>query len=1128
MAEQKSRLVVEISAEHAERAIARLKKELQGLTENGQISSAKVRQLGEDAYAQTGKLDAMARSVKQLAASYLSFQLVQNGIARADAYTGLQNRLRLVTDSTEELNAAIDETYKIAQRTRGSWDGTVQVYQRFAQNADKLNLSMKDVARVTETVNKAVAMSGASAAGAEAALFQFGQALASGVLRGDEFNSMAEQTPAVMDALAKGLGVTRGELRAMAADGKLTAETVTQALLSVSSSVDSDFAKTTAAVSQSFAMFGDALTKWVGEMDKATGASSVLAAGISLLAGNINALALGATAGGLAMLAPRLVAVTAAAGGASTALFTMRGALVAVQAALTGPAGIALAVFGAAAAYDHFVDSNEDLAAKIDSRTNPALKELQKEFDKLDKRGKELKLEEVGKAAEEVSEAMETLRKRLSGGWEHNKPLDGVIKQFLDGKIAIDDLDAAMLNHGVSSEKTRAKVMELASAYDKGRVSAEDLKTQQKYLNGEISDMQNAAGKAGAGVDGLANKLDDYAAKVKAAHEETQKLFDRWASADRNNARVLELMKQHNVPQTVAKRMAEAETAAVGGGDHAVFMARFKAWKEAEAALKVQSEIANIEKQRNESERAATKQTKTRTAELEKQRKILEKTAYQSPYSGNYRISSGMGARNTGIKGASTNHRGVDVAMPVGTPLKAMADGTVTTHMQNGGKSGYGLYVKIQYDDGSSSLYGHLSEFLAKSGQRVKAGEVVALSGNSGTSSGPHAHIENRDAKGNLRDFRKVVGTQAASDEMSQVQAKRREREDEAKTKMEMVQRQYDAYLLKMREEVATLGVKTEYARLEAQIKVGMYADLSPKQQEAMLNEAKIRDEAVKKNEVAEKYKELIEQITGSKAIEEYQVKVAMLSQAWEEGKISAEQYQLAVLKLPKPDQMKDPNDYLGGAMDGIVSYQNQIGTVRKQVEDMVVGSLGTMENALVDFATSGKLSFKDMTASILKDLSRMLIRMALVRALQAAIGGSGYFDAGGGGHWSSIKVGGTYSDGGYTGPGGKYEPAGIVHRGEVVFSQEDVRRFGGVDRVEAMRLRGYASGGIVGQPSAKGQGLGGNTVINVTVNRDGSAESDVQSDIETGKALASFVKGQIEEWAYSNIARPGGKYYRG
>ncbi|MBN6345382.1 tape measure protein, partial [Escherichia coli] len=120
--------------------------------------------------------------------------------------------------------------YDIAQRTYQSLDATAQVYQRFADNADRLGLSQQKVAELTETVSKAVAISGASATAAQAALTQFGQALASGQLRGEELNSVMEQTPALAKAIADGMGVSVGELRKKAQDGEMTIEKVIQAL----------------------------------------------------------------------------------------------------------------------------------------------------------------------------------------------------------------------------------------------------------------------------------------------------------------------------------------------------------------------------------------------------------------------------------------------------------------------------------------------------------------------------------------------------------------------------------------------------------------------------------------------------------------------------------------------------------------------------------------------------------------------------------------------------------------------------------------------------------------------------------------------------------------------------------
>lgn len=110
-------------------------------------------------------------------------------IKYSDTYTGLNNRLKLVTTSETQLATAVKDTFEIAQKSRSSWETTAAIYQRFAQNSDRLGLSQERVASITETVSKAVAISGASTESANAAMMQFGQALASGVLRGEEFNS---------------------------------------------------------------------------------------------------------------------------------------------------------------------------------------------------------------------------------------------------------------------------------------------------------------------------------------------------------------------------------------------------------------------------------------------------------------------------------------------------------------------------------------------------------------------------------------------------------------------------------------------------------------------------------------------------------------------------------------------------------------------------------------------------------------------------------------------------------------------------------------------------------------------------------------------------------------------------
>ncbi|MDM8440155.1 tape measure protein, partial [Acinetobacter baumannii] len=215
------------------------------------------------------------------------------------------------TNNQVELNKATEDTFRIAQKTYSAWDSVLQVYQRFSDNAKTLNLTMDDTARLTETVSKAVAISGASAQAADAALVQFGQALASGTLRGEELNSVMEQTPALAKAIAQGMGITVGELRSVAAEGKITSQEIVKALRNVEKDVDALFAKTDITIGQSLTLLNNEITKFVGESGKGSGAAQVLAGTIQTLASNLDVLTSAMMVGGAYWLGTYIPAIYA-------------------------------------------------------------------------------------------------------------------------------------------------------------------------------------------------------------------------------------------------------------------------------------------------------------------------------------------------------------------------------------------------------------------------------------------------------------------------------------------------------------------------------------------------------------------------------------------------------------------------------------------------------------------------------------------------------------------------------------------------------------------------------------------------------------------------------------------------
>jgi len=216
--------------------------------------------------------------------------LSKQAIAMMDSYTELQNRIRLVTHSQTEMAQATESVFDISSRTNQAVGATAQIYQRFAKNADTLNISQQKVVELTETVSKAVALSGAAQASSEAALMQFGQALASGELRGAELNSVMEQTPALAQAIADGLGVSVGALKDMGKNGELSINKVITALEKAKSSLDSDFEKRVKTLSMSYTNLETSFIKYAGEADRTYGITQKLGESVDFVSKNLDQL----------------------------------------------------------------------------------------------------------------------------------------------------------------------------------------------------------------------------------------------------------------------------------------------------------------------------------------------------------------------------------------------------------------------------------------------------------------------------------------------------------------------------------------------------------------------------------------------------------------------------------------------------------------------------------------------------------------------------------------------------------------------------------------------------------------------------------------------------------------------
>ncbi|CAJ8251178.1 tail length tape measure protein gp13 [Burkholderia pseudomallei] len=233
-------------------------------------------------------LDAARSSIREYAQAAAAAFGVHQLIEYADEWTNLSNRLRIVTRDQIDFAIAQNDVLRIARDTRQPLDATAELYQRIANNASHLGLSIKQVGPLVTTISKAVALSGVSADTARMGLVQLGQAFAAGQLRGQDLNSVLEELPGVADAIARGMGKSSAQLKSMAEEGKLTVGNLVEALTRAAGGTDTLFEKMQATVGQTMTRLQTEIVKYIGESDQATGASARLAQGIAYVAEHLD------------------------------------------------------------------------------------------------------------------------------------------------------------------------------------------------------------------------------------------------------------------------------------------------------------------------------------------------------------------------------------------------------------------------------------------------------------------------------------------------------------------------------------------------------------------------------------------------------------------------------------------------------------------------------------------------------------------------------------------------------------------------------------------------------------------------------------------------------------------------
>lgn len=238
-----------------------------------------------------GNAEKSFSSLTRVATALSAAISVQQVAEYGNAWVTVSNKLANSVRANEQLADVTQRVFDISQNTRSSIEATATLYGRLERSTRSAGTSTADLIKLTTTINKGLNVSGATTEEASSTMTQLSQALASGVLRGEEFNSISENGSRLAVALADSLGVTIGQLRGMAAQGKLTTEVVVNGLLKQSDAIAKEFANTALTMGQAFTVATNNITKFVGESSSVSTSIKIFNQGVISLSENLDVVA---------------------------------------------------------------------------------------------------------------------------------------------------------------------------------------------------------------------------------------------------------------------------------------------------------------------------------------------------------------------------------------------------------------------------------------------------------------------------------------------------------------------------------------------------------------------------------------------------------------------------------------------------------------------------------------------------------------------------------------------------------------------------------------------------------------------------------------------------------------------
>lgn len=1057
------------------------------MEQGGRKAAAATRETQRSLSDLNSELATVKSSAAGLAGAWAGAFATHQLIEFADTWNQMNGRLKLASTSADDFSTAQRTLMEISQRTGTSLEANSGLYSRIAQSLRAAGYASSDVAKVTETVATSLKLSGASTEEASSVITQLSQALGSGVLRGEEFNAIMESGGRLAKLLADGLGVTVGGLRNMANNGELTTDKILPLLTNVEI-LRKEFESLPASVSGSAQKVRNAFVAWVGGADSAVGASSSLAGILDGLAKNIDTVAntagvlvsiglaryFGNMVGSVAQSTAAVVSNTAAEVGLAQA--QVRGAQVSVAAARQTVYRAQQARAAAVSIEAQIVAERALTAAQ--SGLNSAIA------------GRSSAISNLTNTASVMS--------RLGGG---------VLSVLGGWPGVIIGAGAAMFGLYQHTQQVHKEAVSFANNLDEI-----NSKLKQMSVLGLKSTAADARTSLQAQKQDL-NDLDTQIAKVRdslSGLDQIQQDYNRHPTLTYINT----FMNQADI---TAKNVELTDK-----------LNRLEYQREQAAA-----KVASTQKLVNDASDLATQ-------------KAVEQAGAVSILKGAYDLLNRSMSATAGAK--PPQYAGPVVNVASATPQQQTALEKARRDNELSSLSGLQkLHVQHQYEADDLKLTGALyTQYVYNKDQAAKKDAAAAEAKKTGTAATNAQNKAEREAATQAENYARKIADLSVAIEVQKVRATEGEKASElyaashqAGTKWTEEQRKA------IRDNSSELAIWTQ--RAEENVK-------------------KQRDqaEALKDlTEAARKYRDDATQTTATAGLSDRQrsryeetQQVDRVFDKTDKGAaaIAARQQALGDLDRKYQAIAATEADWLSGASKGYQNWLESASNVSGAVASGVTSTLDSAMDNMSSMLAGSKADWKSWGLSILQTIAKIALQMAVVNTLKASssswgsilgsvassVGGAVAGGAAGGTTGSTGAMGlstsySAYDSGGFTGAGGKYDPAGIVHKGEFVFTKEATDRIG-VSNLYSL-MKGYADGGVV-SPGAAVYSSGvnrasgnGNAVFNisapVTISQEGAAgETSASGTADTARQLKSIVEMTLTERLRKEIS-PGGLLYR-